>query len=569
MAARYNPAVGASQPVDHLTAGRAALQAGAWPQALEAFEQLLAIEETPEALEGLGLAAWWQNLGEVVFDARERAFRAYRSRGDQTSAARMAVWLAWDSAAFRGEEGVAKGWLQRARRLLDGQPDSPEHAFLAARASVFALLDDGDPEAGDAFAVEAIRIGQAIGAIDYEMVGRALHGFALITTGRVRDGLRELDEVSAAILAGELTDRLLIALAGCYLIGACDRARDHARAVQWCDRIKEHSRKWGLKPLFAVCRTQYASVCMWRGSWDEAEHELTAACDELALCRPGMTADGRARLGELRRRQGRLDEAASLFERSGGHPLASLGRAALALDRGDLQGAADLVERHLRRLPATNRTERAAALELLVRAQTMRERDRDLERARAAMEELRGIAAGAGTPPLLASASLAAGLVALATGDLDTARRELEDAVDRFDESGAPFEAACARIDLASVMDRLGRADKALTEVDRAIAELTRLDARFELSSAQAVRDRLSAARPASSAAIPRDSGGLSARELEVLRLISTGLSNQAIAERLCISEHTVHRHVANTLSKLDVSSRSAAVAQVAKLGLL
>ena len=566
--------MGASQPVDDLRAGRAALEAGAWQQAQQVFERLLAIEETPEALEGLGLAAWWLNLAEVVFDARERAFRAYRSRGDQTSAARVAVWLAWDSAAFRGEEGVAKGWLQRARRLLDGQPDSPEHAFLAARASVFALLDDGDPEAADVLAVEAIRIGQAIGAIDYEMVGRALHGFALITTGRVRDGLRELDEVSTAILAGELSDRLLIALAGCYLIGACDRARDHARAVQWCDRIKEHSRKWGLKPLFAVCRTQYASVCMWRGSWDEAEHELTAACDELAICRPGMTADGRARLGELRRRQGRLDEASALFDRSGGHPLASLGRAALALDRGDAQDAVDLVDRHLRRLPATNRTERAAALELLVRAETRREGDRDLDRARVAMEELRSIAASAGTPPLLASASLAAGLVASATGDLDAARRELEDAVDRFDESGAPFEAACARIDLATVKERLGRTDAAVAEVDRAIAELARLDARFEMSAAQTVRDRLSAPRPVPSPTIPRDKGGLpatglTARELEVLRLVSTGLSNQAIAERLFISEHTVHRHVANTLSKLDVSSRSAAVAHVAKLGLL
>ena len=62
---------------------------------------------------------------------------------------------------------------------------------------------------------------------------------------------------------------------------------------------------------------------MWRGSWDEAERELTSACDELAICRPGMTADGRARLGELRRRQGRLDEAASLFDRSGAHPIAA------------------------------------------------------------------------------------------------------------------------------------------------------------------------------------------------------------------------------------------------------
>ena len=561
--------MGASQPVDDLTTGRAALDAGDWPQAQQAFERLLAIEETPEALEGLGLAAWWLNLSEVVFDSRERAFRAYRSRGDQTSAARVAVWLAWDSDAFRGEEGVAKGWLQRARRLLDGLPDSPEHAFLAARASVFALLDDGDPEAAEALAVEAIRVGQAIGAIDYEMVGRALRGFALITTGRVRDGLGELDEVSAAILAGELTDRLLIALAGCYLIGACDRARDHARAVQWCERIKEHSRKWGLKPLFAVCRTQYASVCMWRGAWDEAERELTSACDELAICRPGMTADGRARLGELRRRQGRLDDATSLFDRSGAHPIATLGRAAITLDRGDRQGAVDLIERHLRRLPMTNRTERASALELLVRAETTGEHTQVLDRARSALEELRGIAAGAGTPPLLASASFAAGLVARAAADLDTARRELEDAVDRFEESGAPFEAAYARVDLASVMERLGRTDAAIAELDRAIAELTRLDARFVVSSAQAARDRLSAPRSAASATPPRDAGGLTARELEVLRLISTGLSNQAIAERLCISEHTVHRHVANTLTKLDVSSRSAAVAQVAKLGLL
>ena len=165
-----------------------------------------------------------------MFDSRERAYRAYRSRGDQLSAARVAVWIAWDSAAFRGEEGVAKGWLQRARRLLEGQPESAEHAFLAARAAVFALLDDGNPEEAETLAAEAIRVGQAIGAIDYEMVGRALHGFALVTMGRVTEGLRELDEVSAAILAGELSDRLLIALAGCYLIGACDRApRPRAR----------------------------------------------------------------------------------------------------------------------------------------------------------------------------------------------------------------------------------------------------------------------------------------------------------------------------------------------------
>jgi DNA-binding CsgD family transcriptional regulator/tetratricopeptide (TPR) repeat protein len=562
--------VSRAQSIEELAAGRVALETGAWRQAFDAFERALAIEETPQALEGLGLAAWWLDLSAIVFDSRERAYRAYRSGGDQLSAARMAVWLAWDSSAFRGEEGLANGWLQRARRLLEGQPDSPEHAFFAARAAVFALLYDGDPENAETLAAEAIRVGQAIHAIDYEMVGRSLHGFALVTTGQVTEGLRELDEVGAAILAGELSDRLLIALAGCYLIGASDRVRDHTRAVQWCDRIKEHSLKWGLKPLFAVCRTQYASVCMWRGAWEEAERELTNACGDLAICRPGMTADGLARLGELRRRQGRLDEAATLFDRSGAHPIALLGRAAMALDQEDPRKAAELAERQLRRLPVKNRTERAAALELLIRAKAGFGQARDLDGAGARLEQLRSIAADAQTPPLLASASLAAGVIAFAGGDLEGARRELEDAVDLYEKSGAPFEMARTRIDLARVLEKLDRADAAVTEVNRALEELTRLDARLEISSAEAMRDRLTASpRSAASGAAVREDSRLTAREVEVLRLISSGLSNQEIADRLCISEHTVHRHVANTLSKLEVPSRSAAVARAARLGLL
>ena len=118
---------------------------------------------------------------------RIRLARARLSRLSQPrrclAAARLAVWIAWDSAAFRGEDGVANGWLQRARRLLEGQPDAPEHAFLAERAAVFALLDDGNPEEAETLAAEAIRVGQAIGAVDHEMVGRALHGFARVTMG--------------------------------------------------------------------------------------------------------------------------------------------------------------------------------------------------------------------------------------------------------------------------------------------------------------------------------------------------------------------------------------------------
>src|SRR5258707_873022 len=100
-------------------AGDEALARGAWADARSAFEAALAAEETPEALEGLGTAAWWLDLADIVFDSRERAYRLYLARDARADAARVAVWLAWDCWAFRGEDAVANGWLQRARRHLE------------------------------------------------------------------------------------------------------------------------------------------------------------------------------------------------------------------------------------------------------------------------------------------------------------------------------------------------------------------------------------------------------------------------------------------------------------------
>src|SRR5207244_2144105 len=101
-------------------AGHAALVRGEWQVARTAFEASPQTEGDPRLLEGLGLAAWWLDQADLVFDSRERAYRLYRERDDSQGAARMAVWLAWDTAAFRGEEAIAKGWLQRAQRLLEG-----------------------------------------------------------------------------------------------------------------------------------------------------------------------------------------------------------------------------------------------------------------------------------------------------------------------------------------------------------------------------------------------------------------------------------------------------------------
>ncbi len=550
------------RPPDQLATGRAALERGAWRDARRAFQAVLAREERPDALEGLGLAAWWLDAADLVFKSRERAYRLYRTAGDRTAAARVAVWLAWDSAAFRGEAHVANGWLQRARRLLDGLKPCPEQAWLELREGAFALYDHADPARALAHAHEAIRISRACGSVDFEMVGGALRGFALVTSGDVAEGMGQLDEVNAAVLADELHDPIAVGLACCYLVAACERARDGQRATEWCTRLRQFCTTWGLRPLLAVCRTQYASVCVWRGDWAEAEKELRKATDELIASRPAMSGEGQARLGELRRRQGRLAEAEQLFEQAGPHPIAALGRAAVAFDRGDVAQAEDLADRHLRRTPSGNRADRAAALELLVRIRVERGA---LARARTAAADLEVIARDMATPSLRAASMSAAGIIAAKAGDPQAAQRAFEDAIDAFDEAGAPYDAAQVRIELATLLGAIGQQTPALSEVKRALGVFIGLRADPAIADARALEARLqSPVRPADAA-----SHTLSPREIDVVRLIAKGCSNAKIAGRLVISEHTVHRHVANILDKLDVRSRSAIVARAAAMGLL
>ena len=549
-------------------AGDDALARGAWAEAREAFERALGDRELPEALEGLGNAAWWLDLSDLVFDSRERAYRLYLTRGDRAQAARVAVWLAWDYWAFRGESAVANGWLQRARRLLDGLPPCSERAWLEVREGSLCLLEEGDPVRAFALAAEGIRIAREAGNIDLEMLGRAVQGLALVASGAVSEGMSNLDEVNAAVIAGELTDRVAIGLAGCYLIAACERVRDYDRAAQWCKRLKEFCAKWGLRPLFAVCRTQYASICLWRGSWLEAERELCAARDELAASRPAMTGDALVRLAELRRRQGRLAEAAALVDQVPPHGAGLLERAELAFDCGNYRAAAERAEQYLRHVPTSNRTDRASGLEILVRALTGLE---DWEHAKSALAELSSIAALVATLPLRAAASFASGYVAMGEAKADAARKCFEDAVDLYLRSGAPFEVGRTRIELARALGKVGRIDAAVEEARRAKTLLSELKAELESARAQSVLDTLATLQGTDRAAMsPKNkTGELTRREIEVLRLVAEGLNNRTIAERLFVSDHTVHRHLTNILNKLDVSTRAAAVAQAARRGLL
>jgi DNA-binding NarL/FixJ family response regulator len=544
-----------STVVDPLEAGWEALARGEWEEARACFEAALERGESAEAIEALAMAAWWLDDAEVTIDSRERAYRLYREQGELVAAARMAIWLAWDSLSFRGEPAVANGWLQRAHTLLDSGPLVAEQGWLAIREGEIAFVLENDIAATRRCARRARSVGRSLRVGDLELSALALEGLALASEGRVTEGIRRLDEAAVAAVAGEMSELWAASRACCYLITACERVRDFERASQWCERMLEFSKRWRIPSVFAVCRAHYAAVLVWRGTWDEAEAELETAMRDFAGTRPGMGFEAVVRLAELRRRQGRLEEARALFREVEFHPYAQLGLAAVALDGGDASVAAERAERFLRRLGAENRLQRVAGLELLVRARVALS---EVDRARSALAELRALVEAVGTPLLRASALAAEGAVAAAEGDCEQARLSLEDAADLFQRSGAPFEAASARLELARVLRALGRPDAATEQARTALAAMRALRAEGQAERAVALLREL---EPAAAATLTR-------RELEVLRLVAQGLSNPEIAERLVLSEHTIHRHVANILAKLALSSRAAAAAWAARQGL-
>jgi LuxR family maltose regulon positive regulatory protein len=549
---------------DALTrAGREALARGEWEEARAAFEAVLAHMETPEALEGLGTAAWWLDDAPTTFDARERAYRLYCERGDRQGAARVAIVIAEDCLDFRGEPAVANGWRERARRQLETLSDVPERGWLALWEGHFALLAENDSATARLRAAEAAEIARSLALLDLEMLSRALDGLALVSEGRVADGMSRLDEATAAALAGEMRDLIAIGVSCCYLVMACERVRDFDRAAQWCHRVKEFCARWHIQSLFAVCRTHYAAVLMWKGDWTAAEAELVAAAQELTAVRPAMQSEATVRLAELRRRQGRFDEAEILLREAEGHPLAFLVSAAVALDKGDGIAASDLAERFLRGVALEDRTERLAGLE--VRARALLTLGKAGEAAEI-VKELRSAADTIGTGPIRATARLVEGLQAGQGGDFEMARRSVEDAVDLFRNAGAHFEMAHARLELAYVLDKLGRREQANQEGRSAFEALERLGAAHDALRATVLLKSLSGPAPQESTGEPNT---LTAREREVLQFVATGLSNAAIAKRLRISEFTIKRHVANILAKLNLPSRAAAAAYAAKHGLV
>jgi ATP/maltotriose-dependent transcriptional regulator MalT len=336
---------------------------------------------------------------------------------------------------------------------------------------------------------------------------------------------------------------------------------DYERAFEWCDRIAEFAERYGSRYMLAFCRAEYGAVHLWRGRWTDAEKMLQASIEDFSRSRPAMVGGPLVGLAELRRRQARAEEAAQLLAEAGPSAAAQLCLARLALDRGESRRAIELVERMLRQSAAGRKLERAPALELLVRARVARG---ELDEASRALEALREIAGLVETGPLRATAELAEGLLEAARGEHERARTRLEDAVDRFERSEAPFEASMARTELATSLAALGRTEAASQEATTARDRLLELGARAEAERARRVIE--GSIRRDDDGTVPP---GVTRREREVWALLAEGLTNRQIAERLVVSEHTVHRHVTNLLRKLDLPSRTAAAARAARSGLL
>lgn len=539
----------------NLLAGREALSRNAWDEARRWFEASLASQPTPQAYEGLASAALAVSDVDTAVDAHERAFRAYREAGDRRSAARVAVSLAFDTRSMRGDAALGDGWLARAAELLEGLGDVPERGWLLVREADARLLPAQDYDAVLARMAEARAIARAHGDVSLEMEVLAVEGAARVRRGEVAEGLRCLDQAAAAAASGEVGDHFSSGAIMCQVLSGYERVRDYERAAQWCESFQLLTARRKVRPLGSLCRSYYAGLLMMRGLWTEAEAALALGNRPVAW----VGQRSLARLGELRLRQGRHDEAEALFHRVAHHPEAQLGLAALALERGDVPRAADLVDRHLRQLAQAQGLDRARATVLAARVRVAL---RDWEAARAHSAVLEELAMGVGTPGMRALAGSVAGEIAAARGDHDTARPVLEDAVDGFGRAGMPFERAAARIALARTLEALGRNGPACDEASRAREEFEELGAAAGAADAQAMESRLAALCGAAGAP---ERPLLSAREREVLALVAQGLSNKEAASRLFLSEHTIKRHIANILTRLELPSRAAAAAYAVK----
>lgn len=480
----------------------------------------------------------------------EEAFVAYRHAGDLAAAARAARTVGWFRGWVFGEWAVHRGWIIRARRLLERADDEHGRGWV--------VLDDAlrgsDLEVQRSQYLEAIDVARRTDDHDLECDATASLGMMLVFSGHIDQGMAHLDEALAAICGGAVSELPVVEGCLCGLITACEHTRDVGRADQWLRAASQLMQRDNLVAVAGHCRAHYAGLLVAAGRWDDAEDELVNALDLLPV---GIASwqSARCRLADLRLRQGKLEQVEQLLAGLDHHPDAVAPYAALylATSRSDL--AVELLDRVLN----TATHERHAIVPLLALSIDAHLARGDLPSAGQSSQRLTELVND--QPSTYGRALAAAAQARLCTATRDgNARVYWHRAVTLFASAQLPVETATARLELARVIS-VDRPIAAIAELEAAHQTFQELGARRSADQAAALLRQLGAPNKTG----PKRRTELTRREDEVLELLTLGLSNAEIGERLFISPKTAEHHVGRILSKLGLRSRAEAAAHAAR----
>jgi ATP/maltotriose-dependent transcriptional regulator MalT len=520
----------------------------------DAYEQYRAAAERTalevEDLAALADAAWWLGRTDESLALSEEVYRRHLQGAHAPQAAMLAIdigflWM------LRGEPTVGSGWISRAKRMMSDAPESAAHGYLAY-LEVEEALGVGRYEE----AIERCRwmadLADRHGDATLCAVALVLLGGAQIRRGEVATGLQVIDEAMLGVRAGHVAPSWAGNLY-CHVMDLCFELADLDRARAWTDATERWCDQHSNAAMFrGICRLHRGQLLHLEGRWAAAEQHADRACRDLADMNLGVVAEGRYRIAEVHRLRDEHAAAEQGYARAhelGRDPQPGLALLRLAQGRGTtamaaLRGALAGAERALDRVP------------LLVAMVQVAAACDEADAAAGAAEELARIAQDFGTPGLEASACEAAGLTHLVRGEPAEALPCLRDAWRRWWQLDAPYDAARLRAHLAEALMAVGDAEAAAREVEAARAVFADLGAAGNLRELDGI---LADAEPP---------GGLSAREVEVLRCVCAGHTNRQIATALTISEKTVARHLSNIFVKLGVASRTEAAAYAFKHGL-
>ena len=524
---------------------RDALASQDWAEAYSFLSDLdVSGSDDVQALETLADAAWWLGKPHECIAARERAYAQYDAEGDARGAARSAILL-YDYYCFQNRRAVANGWLQRAKRRMEDQPESPEHGVLLEREAEVAN-GSGALELAIEKATRAIEIGRRLRNADVEADALQCKGRLLISLGKPVEGLAFFDEAMLLAAEGRL-GAFVMGKVYCSLISACDEVGDVERAAEWTEVGSEWARTHRSTFFPGLCRVHHAELLKLKGAWAQAEAEARRACVELAELHLFNSGAAFYEVGEIRRRMCDFEGAEAEFRRAaelGFDPQPGIALLRLA------QGRVDVASRSISTALAAITWNRLARAKLLPAQVEIAIAAGSLQVARAAIDELAVIADTYPTPWLLAVVDLAEGQLALAAGDPETACGRLRRALDRWQMLDLPYETATTRRLLGTAYSTAGDKEAAGASLRAAQAIFERLGADAECAQILSMQTDASA--------LPC---GLTDREAEVLRLVASGSTNKQMAADLGLSEKTVARHLSNIFTKIGVSSRSAATA--------